>query len=261
MITTGIEPLHLKSSQELARTTNRLLHIIHASQLISLKMSLCLNTSRLSEFLCTELSGTIRLRGQCSKAGRVFAGVPTTLGTWFGFLTCSKCVQNRLRAFGCQVLIKVIIDCHHWSITTSSLTFNFYDREFAVLRGLANLDPAKVITNSLDNIGRAAKHARSCSADLDEVLANGFPVEHGIESSHFIDTHWRHFKELGDVVHNADACPSLVLPLAEIEEWDDCGFLVLGRITRDDILGPFQVFRCEFKWNFGVVVIRVTMHK
>ena len=39
------------------------------------------------------------------------------------------------------------------------------------------------------------------------------PVEHCVECSNLVDTHWRKLEELRDVVHHTDACPALVLPL------------------------------------------------
>lgn len=67
------------------------------------------------------------------------------------------------------------------------------------------------------------------------------PVEHGVEGSNFIDTHWWHFKELRDVVHDADTCPSFVLSLAEIEERNDSSFLVLWGIPGNDFFRLLQV--------------------
>lgn len=59
-------------------------------------------------------------------------------------------------------------------------------------------------------------------------LERGYaPIEHGVEGSNFIDSHGWYLHELGDIVHDADARPSFVLTLPEIEKWDDGGFLVL----------------------------------
>jgi len=67
------------------------------------------------------------------------------------------------------------------------------------------------------------------------------PVEHGVEGSNFIDTHWWHLKEFCDVVHDADTCPSFVLSLAEIKEGNNSSFPVLWGIPGYDFFRPLQV--------------------
>jgi hypothetical protein len=75
------------------------------------------------------------------------------------------------------------------------------------------------------------------------------PVEHGVERSDFIHSHWLHFEQLRHIVHDADARPSFVLPLAEVEEGNDGCLFVLWRVMRDDFIGAFEVLRCELEWN------------
>lgn len=67
------------------------------------------------------------------------------------------------------------------------------------------------------------------------------PVEHGIERRDLIDTHRRHLKQPRDVVHDADARPSFVLPLAEVQERNHSSLLVLRWIARDDFLSSPKV--------------------
>jgi hypothetical protein len=62
------------------------------------------------------------------------------------------------------------------------------------------------------------------------------PIKHGIESRDFVDPHRWHFEQLGHVVHNADARPTLVLPLPEVEEGDNGCLLVLVRVMGDDFI-------------------------
>lgn len=73
------------------------------------------------------------------------------------------------------------------------------------------------------------------------------PVEHGIECRDLIDTHRWHLKQLRDVVHDADARPSFVLPLAEVQERNYRSFLVLRWIARDDFLRSPEVIGGERK--------------
>lgn len=63
------------------------------------------------------------------------------------------------------------------------------------------------------------------------------------------------------MVHDADRGPSLVLSLTEVEERDDSGLLVLRWVTRDNLIGKLAVLGVECEWNFGVVVVGITMHK
>lgn len=67
------------------------------------------------------------------------------------------------------------------------------------------------------------------------------PVEHGIEGRDFVHPHRWHLKELCDVVHNADARPSLVLPLSDVKERNDRSLLVLRRISGNNLIGPLHV--------------------
>ena len=88
-----------------------------------------------------------------------------------------------------------------------------------------------------------ARQGQGCkSLDGDHV-----PVEHGIERRDFVHSHWLHFEQLRYIIHNADARPSLVLPLAKVEEGNDSCLLVLGRVMRDDFIGTFKVLRCELE--------------
>ena len=78
------------------------------------------------------------------------------------------------------------------------------------------------------------------------------PVEHGVECGHFIDTHWRHFQEIGDIVHNANACPSLILALTKIKKRNDRSLFILRRIAGNDILCALQVFSIKFEGNLTI---------
>ena len=64
-----------------------------------------------------------------------------------------------------------------------------------------------------------------------------------------VDPHRRHPEEFRDIVHDANACPSFVLPLGEIKEGNDGGFLVLGWVSSDDLLGTLEVLGVELERN------------
>lgn len=75
------------------------------------------------------------------------------------------------------------------------------------------------------------------------------PVEHGVERRDLVHPHRSHLEQLRHVVHNADARPPFVLPLAEVEEGDDGRLFVLWRVMRDDFIGAFKILGCELEWN------------
>ena len=75
------------------------------------------------------------------------------------------------------------------------------------------------------------------------------PVEHGVEGGDLVDAHGGHLEEVGDVVHDGDGRPALVLALAEVEKGDDGGLLVLGRVVGDDFLCTLHVLGGELEWD------------
>ena len=132
-------------------------------------------------------------------------------------------------------------------------------------------------THRIQDFGGTAEHAWSRSAYLHKVLADRFtryplshvrdrnpgikdgdhiPIEHGVERRDFIDPHRLHFEQLRHIVHDADARPSLVLSLPEVEEGDDSRLLVLRWVMRDDFIGVFQVLRCKLERNLDDEKVR-----
>ncbi len=75
------------------------------------------------------------------------------------------------------------------------------------------------------------------------------PVEHCVKSSDFIDPHWWHSQQVRHVVHHADARPSLVLALSQVEEWYDCSLLVLWGISGDDFVCSLLVLAVKLERN------------
>lgn len=90
-------------------------------------------------------------------------------------------------------------------------------------------------------------------ADLDVVLAHGGPVVHGVESRDLVHTHGRHLQYPCNLVHDADAAES-VLALSEIEERHDGGLLVVGGVSRDNLLDELLILFGELEGNRGVVL-------
>jgi hypothetical protein len=84
-------------------------------------------------------------------------------------------------------------------------------------------------------------------------LARGVAVVHGVESSDLVYTHWWHLQYPRNLVHDADACES-VLALAKVEEWHNGGLLVLGRVPGDNLLDELQVLGCELEGDVRIVL-------
>ena len=93
-------------------------------------------------------------------------------------------------------------------------------------------------------------------AGLDEELAHGGPVIHGVEGGDLVDAHGGHLEQAGDLIHDADGGEA-VLALAEVEQRHDGGLLVLGRVALEDLLDDGLVLLAERERDVGVVVGRV----
>lgn len=173
--------------------------------------------------------------------------------------------------------VEIVVDSHHRCIAACALAFDLNHGEFAVLGGVPNVNAAEVLRDGIQDVGRPAKHARCCRAHLHKVLAyrlteqtasivrdpvlsigggeevredrGSAPVEHGVESSDFVHTHRWEFKQLGDIVHDAYTCPSLVLPLTKIQKGNNSSLLVLRRIVGNNLLCSLQVVGREREWD------------
>jgi len=75
------------------------------------------------------------------------------------------------------------------------------------------------------------------------------PIEHSIECGNLVYAHSRHAQQIGNIVHNADACPTFILPLPKIKKWNNSGLLVLRRVMRNDFLCALHVLGIELKCN------------
>lgn len=151
--------------------------------------------------------------------------------------------------------VEIVVHDYHWCVATSTLAFHLDNGELSVLRRFPGLNSAQVAAHRVEDVCRTTQHAGRRGAHLHEVFANWFaerhsgvsdlpndgmsdaPIEHGIESRDFVDTHRGHFEQFGHVVHNAYARPALVLPLSQVKEGDDSRLLVLGRVVRYNFVG------------------------
>ena len=148
------------------------------------------------------------------------------------------------------------------------MTFDFDEGEFPILGSFARLDSAQVFGDGIQYVRGATEHARSRRANLDKIGSNWLsdrerglvlavrefgmqnacvPVEHGVKSRDFIHAHGGQLEHLRDIVHDADACPSLILALPKVKERNDSRFLVLGRVACYNLLRTLQVLGSELK--------------
>jgi hypothetical protein len=95
-------------------------------------------------------------------------------------------------------------------------------------------------------------------ADLDVKAANWIPVVHGIEGGDLVDAHRRHLQHACDLVHDADACES-VLPLPQVQDGHHGGLLVLGGVSAEDLFDELIVLRRELEGNRGIIDGRIAM--
>ena len=77
--------------------------------------------------------------------------------------------------------IEIISNNNHWCITASSLTFHLDDCELSIFSCLAGFNTSKVFANGVQDFRGTPKLARRGGADLDEMLANGFPEPNCID--------------------------------------------------------------------------------
>jgi hypothetical protein len=96
------------------------------------------------------------------------------------------------------------------------------------------------------------------SAKLNKVLSNRLTVVHGVEGCDFVNAHWGHLKDTGDLVHHANAGIA-VLALAQVQEGHDGTLLVLGRVAFEDLIDEFHVLLGELERDRGVVARLVAM--
>lgn len=89
---------------------------------------------------------------------------------------------------------------------------------------------------------------------------NRIAVVHRIERRHLIDPHRRYLQYPSHLVHHTNAREA-VLALAEIEQGHNGGFLVLGRVARENFFDELLILSIEFEGNAGVILGAVAVLK
>jgi len=95
-------------------------------------------------------------------------------------------------------------------------------------------------------------------ADLNVEAANRIPVVHGVEGRDLVDAHGRHLQHACDLIHDADACES-VLSLSQVQDGHHGGFLVLGGVSAKNLFDELIVLWCELEGNRGIVDRRIAV--
>mmetsp|Transcript_6703 Transcript_6703/g.9978 ORF Transcript_6703/g.9978 Transcript_6703/m.9978 type:complete len:269 (+) Transcript_6703:336-1142(+) len=123
-----------------------------------------------------------------------------------------------------QALIVVVVQLDHGRVGAGPQALHLPQGEQPVRRGLAVPD-AQVVRDGALDVLRAADHAGRGPAQLDEVLPQLLPVEHGVEGGDLVDGHGRGAHHLRNLVHRRHRQPAPVLSLSKIKQRDDCPLL------------------------------------
>jgi hypothetical protein len=82
--------------------------------------------------------------------------------------------------------------------------------------------------DSLLDFLRSIDHARRRAAQLNEVLALLLSIEHGVESSHFVDAHGCGAYNLSYLIHGGNGEEAACLSLGQVQEGDDARLRDIG---------------------------------
>ena len=90
------------------------------------------------------------------------------------------------------------------------------------------------------------------SATLYVEASHRCTVVHGVECGDLVDSHGRHFQDARHFVHDADAGEAM-LSLPEVEQRHHCRFLVLARVSAQDLLDELLICSVELERDIEVV--------
>ncbi|EEQ36663.1 hypothetical protein CLUG_00785 [Clavispora lusitaniae ATCC 42720] len=153
----------------------------------------------------------------------------------------------------------VVTDSEHWSIDTRTQALHLLKSEQLVWSGSARLNLQKV-SDCLHDFIRATQLTGRGGADLDIVLAHRVSHVHGVESGHFVHSHWRHVQHLGNVVHDRNRGETNSAS-AQVQQRHACALFVSRWILGNDLLGPLQVLGRELKRHSLVVLFSVSVDR
>jgi hypothetical protein len=152
----------------------------------------------------------------------------------------------------------LVIDLQHRSIDTSTKTFDLCQSKHLIFCGLVAVD-SEMILNSGTNFFCTTELAWSGTTQLEMIFTNRSAVEHGVESSHLIYTHWRHIKCLCNLVHGSQRYPVVILFLYQVQQRHYSTLFVVGRIFLQQFFNFLLVLSSELEFAISWVVFRYTM--
>jgi len=94
---------------------------------------------------------------------------------------------------------------------------------------------------------------------LNVIFAHRLTIVHGVKCCNLVNTHWWHFQDARNLVHNTDTSPAVVLALPKVEQRHDCGFFILTGIAGKDFFDQTFVLFVELERDRWVVVRCVAM--
>src|SRR6266850_3634025 len=132
---------------------------------------------------------------------------------WFSFLAILR--QHRIRLFGCQVFVKLVVHLERRRPATSSNALHLFQRKLSVCGPLLVTDAERLLA-VLQKFFAAAQQATDVGADLHVVLAHGLGVEHGVVTDHVAHFKLAQFHPLGDLLNDfLREIPDLILRIKQ----------------------------------------------
>ena len=127
-----------------------------------------------------------------------------------------------------------VVDLHAGRAVAVGQALGLFEREDAVGRGAARVDPERGL-GVLEQLEGTAEHAGDVGAHRDDVGADRLGEEHVVEGGRAPHLGRRHAAELGDLLHGLGAEPAVLL-LGQVAQRDE-GRAPLG-VEGDERLGP-----------------------
>ena len=75
-----------------------------------------------------------------------------------------------------EAYVEVVPDDEHGRVAARALALDLDDGELAVLGRVPRLNPAELLADGVEDVVRAAEHARGGGTHLNKVLTDGFPA-------------------------------------------------------------------------------------
>src|SRR5690606_16316144 len=97
--------------------------------------------------------------------------------------------------------------------------------------GSSAVADVKFCADMIKDLLTAPYHAGTGSANLQDIFPNRFHIEHGVESSNFIDLNGLKLKDLRYIIHNGNVQPATEFLLCNMQDRDKCRFLFSFRIS------------------------------